>query len=219
MRSQIGHRPSQTDWFALAALCLAWLGVWGAWIPHKTASLTQNAIDLAEWSAILNDVRFGSLAGMPDRLRLAIALAAVALAVAAGLLENRWLRGALRTVAVLPGFVLLPPYPFGLQLWRSELYGTRFIVAMVLWVGVAASGLTGHLAWSVRRALVMAFAAAAAGLSAWAFLALRLPFQAHYDSPLMPGWGVIAFVGGLCATVVLSSFPFLRAGADAPAPA
>ena len=63
------------------ALLVAWAGAWAAWVPHRSLGLTQNAIDLAEWSTFLPEVRFGGLRTMPEMLRLAITLCSVALAV------------------------------------------------------------------------------------------------------------------------------------------
>lgn len=180
-----------------AVLALAWLGVWGAWIAYPAAGLTQNAIDLAQWSGYLTDVRGGSLAAMPDLLRLGVALGAVALAVSAAGRDRPWLRWTLRIVALLPGLMLLPPYPYFLQLWRSAEYGRRFVVAMVLWLGVLASFWARSLPAEARRAVLIALSAGAAGTGIAAYLALRMPFQAHYAAHLAPGWGVIIFVGGL----------------------
>lgn len=187
----------RSEALGLAGLALAWAGMWGAWIPHRTASLTQNAADLAGWADVLLDVRSGPLASVPDLLRLSLVLAALALAVQAGGVENLWLRWTIRLVAVLPALVLLPPYPFVLDLWRSETYGARFLIAAALPVGVTATILTDRLTPQVRRwmALGLAVTAVAAGLLA--YQALQRPFEAHYASRLPPGWGVIAFAGGL----------------------
>lgn len=197
------RRRLPADALALALVALAWIGVWGAWIPHLTAGLTQNAPRLAYWSGVLPEVRGGSLALMPDMLRLAMALAAVALAVSAGSLRSVWLRWAVRIVALLPGLVLLPPYPYVLDLWNSEPYGRRFIIALVVWIGVPASGLLDLLEPGVRRITAAVLALAGAVLGAWTFTALRGPFAARYAEPIAPGWGVIAFSGGLIAAALL----------------
>lgn len=189
--------PRRLDQLSSAALALSWLGIWGAWIAHPMAGLTLDAIDLAEWAGFLTDVRSGPLGAMPDLLRLGIALMAVALAVSAAGFDRHWLRWALRIVAVLPGLMLIPPYPYFLQLWRSPDYGGRFVVAMVLWLGVLAACWAGRLPPAIRRLAVIALSVGAAGVGLAAYAALRLPFQAHYAAHLAPGWGVITFVGGL----------------------
>ena len=206
----------RADGLALAALGLAWLGIWGVWIPHKTAGLTQNADVLAYWSGVLPEVRFGPLALMPDLLRLGIALASLALAVSAGTLRSPWLRWAVRLLALLPGFILLPPYPFVLDLWNSPEYGRRFIVAMVLWLGVPASGLTDLLPGVVRRALVVVLAVGGAALGGWAFGALRTPFAVRYAQAILPGWGVVAFIAGLTIASIAQAIAALRERQAAP---
>lgn len=206
----------RADGLALAALGLAWLGIWGAWIPHKTAGLTQNADVLAYWSGVLPEVRSGPLALMPDLLRLGIALASVALSVSAGAIRSPWLRWAVRLVALLPGLILLPPYPFVLDLWNSPEYGRRFIIAMVLWLGVPASGLMDLLPGAVRRALVIVLAAGGAALGGWAFVALSAPFAARYAQAIPPGWGVVAFVAGLALASLVQAIATLRGRQAAP---
>ena len=192
-------KASRLDRAGLVAVLAAWLGVWGAWIPHKTVSLTQNALNLAEWSTMLNDVRFGPYAQTPDMLRLAVALASVALAVAAGFAGRPWVRWGLRAAALLPGLVLFPPYPYFLSLWRSPQFGGRFVIAVVLWLGVAASFAADRLPGRQRRGLVVLLTVLALALGGRAHLVLRGPFSAHYNAALLPGWGLVVFVLGLLA--------------------
>lgn len=201
--ASLSSDPRAAERASVVALATAWLSVWGAWIPHHTAGLTQNAIYLADWSDILTDVRFGPLAHIPNMLRLAVALAVVGLCVALRGVRSPWLRWGLRALAVLPGLVLLPPYPQVLSLWRSEVYGARFVVAAVLWVGAAACLLLDLLPAQARRVLVAVFATGALALGAWAFLALRGPFSAHYAARVLPGWGVLIFCAGLAAAAGL----------------
>jgi hypothetical protein len=189
--------PRRMDQLSSAALALSWLGIWGAWIAHPDAGLTLDAVDLAEWAGFLTDVRSGPLGAMPSLLRLGIALMAVALAVSAAGLTRQWLRWPTRIVAAVPGLMLLPPYPYFLQPWRSPEYGIRFVVAMVLWLGVLAACWAGRLRPAIRRLVVVALSVGAAGAGLVAYLALRRPFQAHYAAHLPPGWGVIIFAGGL----------------------
>lgn len=209
-------KPALLDAAALAALALAWLGLWGAWVPHATAGLTQNAFVLAYWSGVLPEVRWGGLGFMPDAVRLAIALAVVALALAAGAIRSPWLRWAVRLVALLPGLILLPPYPFVLELWRSDVYGRRFIIAAAAWLGVAAAALVDRLPDAARHGLIVVLALAGAGLGIRAFTALRGPFAARYAAPIPPGWGVVLFAGGLLTAAVLQIVALLlERGQDA----
>jgi hypothetical protein len=184
-------------------LALAWIGIWGAWIPHQTVSLTQNALYLAEWSTFLPGVRFGDLARVPEWLRLAVSLASVTLAVGAGGLGKRWLQWVFRLAALTPGLIMLPPYPELLKLWWSEAYGLRFVMAAVVWVGVAASVLSDLLPDQIRRGLVTVLSGLTVGLGRWAFLALHSRFEVYYATPLAPGWGVLLLLGGLVLAAIL----------------
>jgi hypothetical protein len=185
------------------AILVAWVGVWAAWVPHRSLGLAQNAVDLAEWSTFLPEVRFGGLRPVPEMLRLAVTLASVALAVAAGALESRPLRWALRLVAILPGVVLLPPYPYMLQLWWSESYGLRFIAAAVGLLSPLIGGLSDLLPDRARRALLIGLCLAALALGLRAFLVLRGQFAAYYPEPIGVGRGALMFLAGLLIAALL----------------
>ncbi|MBN1311171.1 MAG: hypothetical protein JXB30_07105 [Anaerolineae bacterium] len=184
-------------------LILAWVGIWGTWIPARSASLTLNALYLAEWSTILPESRFGDMAYLAEVLRASVAIMVSALAVAAGVVRGRPARWSIRLVAALPGLVILPPYPDILALWRSASYGSRFLVAAALFVGVLASAVTDYLPHKLRQALVAILSLSAMGLGVWAFLALRIPFEARYTGTLLPGWGFALFVMGLLASAIV----------------
>jgi hypothetical protein len=199
----ITNHNRRLEWLGMLALLLAWVGIWGAWIPHQAVSLTQNAIDFAEWSTFLNDVRYGNLSLMPDVLRLAVGLCVIAMAVGAGVFEKLRLRWALRVVGLLPALVLLPPYPDLLKLWFSESYGRRFGVVSVIVVGVALTILTDRLAWKVRRFVIIGASSLAVISGLWAFLTLVKPFQSHYAHTIYPGWGAIVFFAGLLIAAIV----------------
>jgi hypothetical protein len=198
-----------TGTLTVLALLVAWAGAWAAWVPHRSLGLTQNAIDLAEWSTYLPEVRFGGLRLMPELLRLAITLCSVALAVAAGALENRWLRRVARLLAFLPGVVLLPPYPHLMQLWWSESYGLRFIAALVGLLSPLVGVLCDRLSTVARRALLIGVSLAAAALGLRAFLALRGQLAAYYPEPIAVGRGALMFLAGLLAAALLQGITFL----------
>jgi hypothetical protein len=195
--------------WVIALLIAAWIGVWGAWIPHQAVALRVNAIDLAEWSTFLTEVQIGGLRLAPDFLRLAVALAQIAFSLSAGVVENRWLRWALRGVALIPCLLLLPPYPFMLQLWRSESYGLRFVVAVVGVMGVLAAAAADR-APMLRRALTWALAWSAAALGSWAFTSLIGPFGMRYGSALLPGWGAVLFATSLIIAGILEGLSIIR---------
>jgi hypothetical protein len=183
-------------------LVLAWVGIWGAWIPAKTASLTQNALYLAEWSTILPESRFGGLAYLAEVLRASVAVAVVALAVGVGAFKRPLLRWSIRLAACLPGLVILPPYPEILNLWRSVSYGSRFLIAAALFTGILLNILTDIFPRQLRRWLVSVLCLVSAGLGIWAFFSLQILFEVRYTQALPPGWGFGLFVGGLVVTGV-----------------
>jgi hypothetical protein len=216
------NRTSLPAWPITAVLLIAWLGVWGAWLTHPTAALTYNAPDMAEWAGFLPEVRFGPLGHAPDSLRLGVGLGAVALAIGAAWLPSAWMRWACRALVVLTGLVILPPYPQVLDLWRSEAYGVRFLIAALTMLACPLAFLLDRHARTCQAlvALVGADALWAAGNS---YFSLRGPFAALYTAPLSVGWGFILFVVGLTSALVLSLLHLVllraRARQAAPAPA
>ena len=66
---------------SVGLLIMAWVGTWGAWIPARTASLTLNALYMAEWSTVLPESRFGGMSYLAEVLRLSVALTVIALVV------------------------------------------------------------------------------------------------------------------------------------------
>jgi hypothetical protein len=205
-------KKGRIGWGSLAALLTAWIGLWGAWLPHRVASLRVNAIDLAEWATFLPDVRTGTLRLAPDTLRLALGLAVIGLTVSASsVTSRRWIRWATLGLGLIPGLLMLPPYPSVLQLWWSDSYGLRFTVASVTILGVPASLLADRLPTGVRQSILGVLAAAAVILGFWAFMTLRQPFVILYHSPLPPGWGAVLFAAGVSAAALLNAFAWLYA--------
>ena len=193
------------DRIILIVLAAAWVGIWGAWIPHPTVALTENALDLAEWATFLNDVRYGGLRLMPELLRLGVALAVVALAVAAGEIERWPLRWLIRLVVVIPGLVMLPPYPFVLNPIGSG-YEWRMAAALVLWIGVGLTLVGDRLDREIRHWIATGLSLLAVISGGWAYLALRGPFGAHYNHALRPGWGLLVYGLGLVAAIGLTVY-------------
>lgn len=197
---------SQLLWIALL---LAWLGLWGAWIPHYVASLRLNAVDLAEWATFLTEVRTGPLHFIPDVLRFGVALTAVALAWGAGHISRPTLRWVVRFLAILPGVLLIPPYPYFLQLWWSESYGLRFVAAGLVFLGVAATLGSARIPHRVGHGILLILTVLAGVLSVWSFAVLLPAFATHYGESLGPGWGIVLVVLGLLLAVVLEGAHFI----------
>jgi hypothetical protein len=201
------------DRMVLILVAAAWVGIWGAWIPNPAVALTENALDLAEWATYLNDVRYGGLRLMPELLRLGVSLAVVSLAVAAGTIDYWSLRWGIRLVAVIPGLVMLPPYPFVLSPIGSG-YEWRMVTSLVLWIGAGLTFFIDQLGWRSQRRLVVVLSGLAAVGSWWAYLALRAPFEAHYNHAVRPGWGLIVFGLGLLTAAGLAIYELLVAQRD-----
>lgn len=181
----------------IAALALAIIGVWGAWIFHTSVALTQNAFYLAEWSTFLLDVRYEGLHAAPEILRAGIALAALGGAVALAIIPNFWLRWTARIVLIPIGLNLLPPYPDVFSLWWSPSYGGRFMAASILWLGLAACLWLDRRPVNLRRWVIIGCSLGAIASAVWSYIQLIRPFEAHYALALRPGWGLIVFLAGL----------------------
>src|SRR4051794_3174450 len=96
-------------------LLVAFLSMWGAWIPNQAVALRLNSFDMAEWSTLLMLVRTGNLHVVPEVLRFALALCAIVLALKAGDLSSLWARWALRALSLLAVLLLVPQFPFWLD--------------------------------------------------------------------------------------------------------
>ena len=197
----------------LIGLIAAWLGLWGAWVPSSTASLSQNLFYLAEWSTFLPGVRSGEIRLAPEVLRLAAALAVAALILAAEDIHRGWVRWLVRIGLAVPVIiVLMPPYPDFLHLWWSPSYGARFGADSVLALALVASLFVGRLAALGRRIGVAALCGLALAAAILGLIYLLPPFQADYATPLGAGWGLAAFFAGLIVAALAQAAPSSRPG-------
>lgn len=196
----------------LIALLVAWLGLWGAWIGNSAVALRINSIDMAEWATFLTEVRTGSLHFVPDLLRLSIILSLIALAVSATEIRFMGLQWLARGLAVTPALILMPPYPFVLQLWWSESYSLRFIFAALGIVSILLSVLADRFVTG-RRLVTVILAAASLGLAAWSYLTLQGPFAIRYGELIQPGWGLLIFTLGLLTAVIVEVVAVIRGSA------
>jgi hypothetical protein len=201
-------KPLEREPLTFLALVAAWLGIWGAWVPNASASLSQNLFYLAEWSTFLPVVRSGQLRLAPDVLRLSACLGTFALLFAARPIQPAWVRWVTRAVTAVPIlFVLLPPYPDVLQLWGSPSYGARFGVASVLGLGMVISVQSERLSAAIRRWLIVGTGLLGAAAALTGLLWLIPPFAADYGSPLNAGWGELTFFAGLALAILAQSLP------------
>jgi hypothetical protein len=195
----------------VGGLLAAWVGVWGAWLAHPSAGLTQSALDVAHVARQrLPDVLYGRGGAWPDLLLASVALANVALSIAAEGLERPAIRWALRGLALLLILRLLPPYPFILDLWRSPDYGTRFAIAALAVVGWLVSLTTARWPDRVRSLALLGLTLAGLATGLWSALALERSFADATRLPFAPGWGLILYAAGLLVAALLSLGPLLR---------
>lgn len=194
----------------LILLLVGWSGMWFSWITYPNVAARLNPVDMAEWATFLTEVRFGGLRLLPEWLRLSLILATLALATQVGEVENRWLRWALRGLALIPAILLMPPYPFFLQLWGSESYGTRFLIAALGLIGVPLTILLDKFP-TIRRIAAIVLSLVAAVIGIWTFTSLRTPFAMRYADPLHPGIGLILFAGGLVLAAVVQGIIWMTA--------
>lgn len=189
--------------FTVAALLAAWIGIWGAWIPSQVGALRQNAFDMAEWATFLPEVRSGTLNVIPDILRLSIALITIAVAWRSLKIERVWLRWGIRFACIVPSLLLMPPYPFVMQLWGSESYGLRFTVASFTLIGVGLSPVAGRVPKQIWSAANAGLSLLAAGSALYTYLALQGSFSIRYGVKIEAGWGFIVFIIGLLLSVLM----------------
>jgi len=197
-------------------LGLAWLGIWGVWLPGHSASLQQHAIDFAEWTTFLIDVRSGDMLRMPDVLRLGLMLAVVAMAISAVAIKNGWVRWGIRLITLIPAVVMLPPYPQLLEFWFSDSYGLRFGACSVAFAGVLACVLIDRLSGRSKSFILLAVVVLSFGLSLWAYVVLRVPFTIHLGRMFGPGWGTLLFGMGLVAALVMQAILIARMNQKSP---
>jgi hypothetical protein len=188
----------------IGGLLAAWVGVWGTWLAHESAGLTQGALDLAQVSQRLPDVLYGRLGGMPGLLRASVGLATITLSVAVGQVEDRVTRWALRALALILILRLLPPYPDLLALWRSPDYGGRFILATLALAGWVASLTAKRWPALWRHVVVLLLGLSALINGLWAYFALQHAFSTTAQLPFSPGWGLVLYGVGLLVTTIIS---------------
>ncbi len=185
---------------------------WAPWVERPAAALVLTAPDLAEFVKFLPEVRSGILE--VQRLLFLAPLFLVALgtplvfgSVMPGL--PRWLC-VLARLAVLPlALLLLPP------VWSpSVLISEEFRVQTVGCVVCLASAVIWRSRWPVPRYL-LAFLSlgwiAAPSLALWQFAKVQQAIAQAYASPVVPGWGAWAALGGCLLVSALLWWEWCRA--------
>ncbi len=193
----------------MLTLLAIWLGFWMPWIAAEAVSLRLNPLDMAEWATFLPAARNGPLTWFPDLLRMSCSLAAIAFCLGAGFLQKSWARWLLRGLALLPGLLILPPYPEVLQLWGSPSYGARFVIAALTLGGVPVATTLDRFDDRVRSGVCLLLSGGAVALGVWSFVVLSASFTTGYARLLSPGAGAILAWAGQIGLGLAALFRFL----------
>jgi hypothetical protein len=193
------------------ALAVALIGYFGPWIPHPTAALTVTGRELAEFAKFFPQVQGGT----SPVVRALFVAPLLATAILAGLLINGQVRSpVLRIVATFgvtaPALLALPPYPF---LGAPE-YRLQLVLAVGGGILTLLTLLTGRLSGVARGVLMALTALGGLGIAGIQFATLHPLVVQLYQTPLPPGWGLLACGVGLG---LLALFGVLRAVGRYPA--
>jgi hypothetical protein len=187
---------------AFLGVCLAVVGYFGPWIPHKTAALTVTGSELSWFAKPFAQVT-----------RELFVLPLIAAAVLLGLIAQRFVtRFLARLGAVVLSFlVILASTPVYDSILTPEYRGQLILMA----VGGGLVVLTLFTSWLPCRVwggLIALLALVGILPTLWQFAAFHPRVAALYDSVLGVGWGLVACVMGFvlllaCGTlaVVVSS--------------
>ncbi|MCX8068624.1 MAG: hypothetical protein N3B68_12625 [Anaerolineae bacterium] len=189
----------------LAGALLELAGAVLPWLPHPTAALSANALDLFAIVRLLPPVRDGFVQVWREAFLLPILAPALLLALlpALSLRPSRALRYLASLAGALLALSLLPPYPAILTAYQDPLYRGQLFLS----VGACLLALLSPLAVRLPRPVVAA-AGALLALVGWApaigmFLRVRPLFAALYGAPVGIGLGPI--LAGLGAAAGLGA--------------
>ena len=170
---------------------------WAPWVERSAAALVLTATDLAEFVKFLPEVRSGILE--VQRLLFLAPLFLVAWGtpfVFGSVMPGapRWLRVLARLVVLPLALLLLPPVwnPHVLVSEEFRLQTLGCVVCLVL-------ALVWRPRWHVPRYLVAFLSLgwiAAPLLALWQFTKVQQAIAQAYASPVVPGWGAWATLGG-----------------------
>ncbi len=118
-------------------LAVALAGCYLPWVYHRTAGLTFNAIDLAEWVSLAPAVRGGSVPLLiPFLLRIALVGIALLCGVRAAIEERKWSRWLYMLLALALAATLLPPVDFFKGAFDDPNYRQQFALAVSTLIGL-----------------------------------------------------------------------------------
>ena len=186
---------------------LALAGVWGAWVPHRSAALVLSGWDLAEF------VRFvPGTSTTPVMFYLPAWCAGIALVLITGQSTGQSSsRSIVKSTARLGSMVIalglmlaiLPPYPHLMNGYQSAEFRGRFFLGVIGTLVILPSCFGQR--WPVRLVGGALVTLAMVGVipALWQFLKVRGAIEAVYGASLGWGWGpglLLAGWGLVCAT-------------------
>lgn len=181
-------------------LAIAAVGLTLPWTYNGSSALSFSAFDLAEWTTLVPEVRYGGNAmALPQNLRLLVVL----LMFAMSLLPNRrfsmgWFACALIGLA---GFVgLLPPFEYFIDPrtgFRGDSNYNQLMTLALIGLGAVILGLSGLL-WRFKR-IVIPLLVVGMVLLALSSATESLSYLNRYV-PAQTGIGVGVFCSGLLLT-------------------
>ena len=182
---------------SLVGVGLALVGVWGAWVPHRTAALVLSGWDLAEF------VKFvPGISATRELFYLPVWCAGIAVGALAGRTKGQHsrqqvIRAGLTLFAVGLMVSLLPPYPHVLNGYQAAEFRWQFFLGVGGLLVVLCSALWTPR-WRVPAVGVLMLLLAPIGAIPvlWQFLHVRGAIQEVYGAALGWGWGLGVFVTG-----------------------
>jgi len=175
---------------ALLGLLLVIFGAFGAWVPHKTAALTVTGLELVEFAKFFPEVQAGDIPIVRALFALPALMGAITLALLTQWNARRvgW-RILLSGLALAVTLTAMPPYRF-LQApeYRLQLVLTLASILLILF-----APLTRALPSRIQGGFVALLALAGTVAPLWQFYQLHPLVAELYDTPVAPGWGLLAF--------------------------
>jgi hypothetical protein len=191
---------SRRSWrAALLGVALVVIGVWGAWVPHRTAALVLSGWDLVEYVKFLPGITAVREVFYVPVWCAGLAFAVLAVQSRASLLSRVVL------IALALGLVLaiLPPYPHVFDGYRSAEFRWRFALGvsggLLIIILLAASNLLELSRTKEERttgACLMLLAVVGAVPAVWGYFSVHGTIEAVYGAPLSWGWGMVVFLTG-----------------------
>jgi hypothetical protein len=113
-----------------------------------------------------------------------------------------WARAITVIAAIVLAVIVLPPYPFILQIPSSDEFRRQFLMGAGCLAVIAASLLYRRLPGAVMAALLIVVSLAGAIPPVWQFFSIRSALDRVYGQPIHVGWGLWLMVAGFLVVAV-----------------